>query len=102
MCFVGDWVLLCCSGSAGSVGERFRDIGLRPSARHSTFGSDYSIVVPPGLRACSAWVRKSQNFVLVSERFGCQVGLLASFGGFPLGLLVLWQRLSRWVSFVRV
>ena len=28
---MGDWVLLCCSGSAGSVGERFGDVGLRPS-----------------------------------------------------------------------
>ena len=44
---MGDWVLLYCSGSAGSVGERFGDVGLRPSARHSAYGSDYSIVVPP-------------------------------------------------------
>ena len=82
-----DWVLLICSGSAGSVGERFGDVGLRPSARHSAFGSDFSIVAPPGLRACGAWVRKSRNFVLVSGRFGW-VGLLASFNGSPLGLLV--------------
>ena len=98
---MGEWVLLCCSGSAGSVGERFGDVGLRPSARHSAYGSDYSIVAPPGLRACGAWVRKSRNFILVSDRFGW-VGLLASFGGSPLGLLFPWERLSRLVSFVRV
>ena len=84
---MGEWVLLCCSGSAGSVGERFGDVGLRPSARHSAFALDYSIVAPPGLRACDAWVRKSQNFILVSGRFGW-VSLLASFAGSSLGLLV--------------
>ena len=84
---MGEWVLLCCSGSAGSVGERFGDVGLRLSARHSAFGSDYSIVAPPDLRACGAWVRKSWNFILVSSRFDW-VGLLASFGGSPLGLLI--------------
>ena len=83
---MGDWVLSCCSGSAGSVGERFRDVGLWPSAGDSAFGSDYSIVAPLGLRAWGAWVRKSRNFLLVSGRF-CWVGLLASFGGSPLGLL---------------
>ena len=82
-----DWVLLCCSGSAGLVGERFEDVGLRPSTRHSAFGSDYTIVAPPDLIAYGAWVRKSQNFILVSGRFGW-VGLLASFGGSLLGLLV--------------
>ena len=92
---------MCCSGSAGSVGEHFGDVGLRPSARHLAFGSDYSIVAPPSLRACGAWVRKSRNFILVSSRFGW-VGLLASFGGSPLGLLVSWERLSRLVSFVCV
>ena len=32
---MGDWVLLCCSSSAGSelVGERFGDVGLRPSGQ---------------------------------------------------------------------
>ena len=98
---MGDWVLLYYLGSAGSVVERFGDVGLRPSARHSAFRSDYSIVAPPGLRACGAWVRKSRNFLLVSGRFGF-VGLLASFGGSPLGLLFPWERLSRLVSFVRV
>ena len=98
---MGDWVLLCCSSSAGSVGERFGDVGLWPSARHSAFESDYSIVAPPGLRACGAWVRKSRNFILVSSSFGW-VGLLASFGGSPLGLLFPWERLSRLVSFVRM
>ena len=84
---MGDCVLLCCSGSVGWVGERFGDVGLRPSARHSAFGSDCSIVAPPGLRACRAWVCKSQYFILVSGRFGW-VGLLASFSESPLGLLV--------------
>ena len=84
---MGECVLLCCSSSVGSVGERFGNVGLQPSTRHSAFGSDYSIVAPSGLRACGAWVRKSRNFILVSGRFGW-VGLLASFGGFPLGLLV--------------
>ena len=87
MFFVGEWVHLCCSGSAGSVGERFGDVGLRPSARHSALGSDYSIVAPPGLSACGAWVRKSRNFISVFGIFS-SVGLLASFGGSPLGLLV--------------
>ena len=67
---MGDWVLLCCSGSAGSVGERFGDVGHWPSARHLAHWLDYSIVAPPGLRACGTWVRKSQNFLLVSARFG--------------------------------
>ena len=95
----GVWVLLCRSGSAGSVGERFGDVGLRPSARHSAFGSDYSIVAPLGLRACGAWVRKSRNFLLVSDRFGW-VGLLASFGGSLWVFLFPWGHLSRLVSFV--
>ena len=81
---VEDWVLLSCSGSAGSVRKRFGDVGLRPSARHSAFRSDYSIVAPSGLRACGTWVRQSWNFVLVSVRLGW-VGLLASFGGSPFG-----------------
>ena len=99
--FVGDWVLLCCSGSAGLVGESFGDVVLRPSARHLAFGSDYSIVAPPGLGAYGAWVLKSQNSLLVSGRFGW-VGLLPSFGGSPLGLLVSWECLSHLVSFVHV
>ena len=50
------------------------------------------LVAPPGFRACYAWVRKSQNFLLVSSRFDW-VGLLASFGGFLFCLYFLWVAL---------
>ena len=95
---------VCFHGGLGSlVLLRFCRFGWGAFWRHraSAFGSDYSIVAPLGLRACSTWVRKSLNFILVSGRFSW-VGLFASFGGSPLGLLFPWERLSRLVSFVRV
>ena len=47
--FVGVWILLSYSGSAGLVRERFRNIGVHTSTGHSGFVSEHSWWPPRAL-----------------------------------------------------